>query len=83
MDIQMPIMDGVEATRKLRAAQKSDGVNPECIIVGLSAHAMAGDRERYVEQGMDDYLTKPIDIDELEALLKRTLRSSSALMLWR
>ena len=83
MDIQMPIMDGVEATGRLRAAQKNHGVNPECTIVGLSAHAMAGDRERYVEQGMDDYLTKPIDIDELEALLKRTLRPSSDLMLWR
>ena len=63
--------------------KKNHGVNPECTIVGLSAHAMAGDRERYVEQGMDDYLTKPIDIDELEALLKRTLRPSSDLMLWR
>jgi DNA-binding response OmpR family regulator len=44
---------------------------------------MAGDRERYLEQGMDDYITKPIDIDELGVLLKRLLKPQSSLMLWR
>ena len=83
MDIQMPVMDGVEATSKLREAQKQQGINAECSIVGLSAHAMAGDRERYLEQGMDDYITKPIDIDELGVLLKRLLKPQSSLILWR
>ena len=83
MDIQMPIMDGVEATKKIREAQTLEGINADCFIVGLSAHAMSGDRERYLEQGMDDYMTKPIDIDELGVLLKRLLKQPSSLMLWR
>lgn len=83
MDIQMPIMNGVEATKKIREAQTLEGINADCFIVGLSAHAMSGDRERYLEQGMTDYMTKPIDIDELGVLLKRLLKQPSGFMLWR
>ena len=69
MDIQMPVMDGLEATRHIRALQKEAGLHPQCAIVGLSAHAMSGDRERYLSEGMLDYLTKPIRTDALEAVL--------------
>jgi two-component system, sensor histidine kinase and response regulator len=55
MDIRMPVMDGVAATQKLRA--KYNDLPP---IVGLSAIAFEGDREKYMELGMDDYLRKPV-----------------------
>jgi len=61
MDIQMPVMDGYEATGNIRWLQAEEKINPECQIVGLSAHAMAGDREKSIAAGMDDYMTKPID----------------------
>ncbi len=83
MDIQMPIMDGVTATRSLRHLQAHKGVNPNCLVVGLSAHAMSGDRERYLDAGMDDYLTKPIAIDELESVLENALASINDMTLWR
>lgn len=60
MDIQMPKMDGLEATRHIRSLQRNEVINAECLIVGLSAHAMSGDREKYLAEGMADYLTKPI-----------------------
>lgn len=83
MDIQMPVMDGVAATKAIRALQKEEAMNSNCLIVGLSAHAMMGDKERYMEEGMDDYLTKPVDLKELEALLKRHQRPVKDMMLWR
>ena len=58
MDISMPEMDGATATRLIRALPDGKANIP---IVALSAHAMAGDRERYLAQGMDDYVTKPVD----------------------
>jgi len=83
MDIQMPIMDGVVATRILRELQAEQGVNPSCLVVGLSAHAMSGDRERYLQEGMDEYLTKPIAITELERVLRDLLRPVNDMILWR
>ena len=73
MDIQMPEMDGLEATRHIRALQIEHEVCPECVIVGLSAHAMSGDRERYMSEGMMDYLTKPVRTEELRAVLENCL----------
>ncbi|MDG2460400.1 MAG: ATP-binding protein [Luminiphilus sp.] len=73
MDIQMPEMDGLEATRQIKLLQQSEGLHPECIIVGLSAHAMSGDRERYLGEGMMDYLTKPIRTEALSEVLDACL----------
>ena len=73
MDIQMPEMDGLEATRHIRALQIEHEVCPDCVIVGLSAHAMSGDRERYMSEGMTDYLTKPVRTEELRAVLDNCL----------
>jgi CheY-like chemotaxis protein len=73
MDCQMPEMDGWEATRLLRSKL---GNPPRIPIIALTAGALAGDRERCLEAGMDDYLTKPIRRDELHALLHRWLKVS-------
>ena len=74
MDIQMPEMDGLEATRRIRALQREQGVHTRCVIVGLSAHAMAGDKERYMAEGMMDYLTKPICTEALQDVLDKCLK---------
>jgi PAS domain S-box-containing protein len=58
MDISMPLMDGIEATRTIR---KMGGINSQIPIVALTAHALKGDRERFIAIGMNDYLTKPLD----------------------
>ncbi|MER9259446.1 GAF domain-containing protein [Mesorhizobium sp. M0619] len=69
MDIEMPDMDGLEATRLIRASGAGHSLQP--FIVALTANAMAGDRERYLEAGMDDYLSKPLRVEELVASLIR------------
>jgi PAS domain S-box-containing protein len=68
MDVQMPVMDGMEATRQLRG----QGFTPP--IIALTANVMQGDRERYLEIGMNDYLAKPIEPDKLWKVLCRWIR---------
>jgi CheY-like chemotaxis protein len=67
MDMSLPVCDGYEATRRIRAAGLA------MPIIGLSAHAMAGDAERAIAAGCNDYLTKPIDERVLFAKLDRYL----------
>jgi CheY-like chemotaxis protein len=66
MDMQMPIMDGLEACRRIRAQENA---NPRVPIVALTADAMVGTLERCLAAGMDDYLTKPLDVKRLEQVL--------------
>ncbi len=67
MDIQMPRMDGIEATGRIRQREIRSG--GRVAIVALTAHAMKGDRERCLAAGMDDYISKPLDIDGLLAMV--------------
>ena len=75
MDAQMPEMDGITATRKIRAAQAAAHPDfpAELRIIAMTANAMAGDRERCLAAGMDDYLPKPVKPDALRAILQRYL----------
>lgn len=65
MDIQMPNMDGLEATKKIRAMKNEDIYFEEVPIIAMTAHAMKGDMEKSLDAGMDDHITKPIDPDKL------------------
>ncbi|MFN3555270.1 MAG: two-component regulator propeller domain-containing protein [Bacteroidales bacterium] len=66
MDIQMPVMDGITATRALRT--RYTDLPP---IIGLSANAFEGDREKYLSQGMDEYVTKPVSAESLKRVIAR------------
>ena len=77
MDVQMPEMDGIEATRQIRLLPNANVGTP---VIMVTAHTMAGDREKFLAAGADEYLSKPIDPIELEAALGRvTARRRSAL----
>ena len=69
MDVQMHGMDGFETTRRVREVEKEKGL--QHFIIGVTAHALAGDREKCIEAGMDDYMSKPINPDILEQILNQ------------
>ncbi len=75
MDVMMPEMDGLEATRQIRRRQKEPArhpnYKPHLVIVAMTASAMAGDREKCLEAGMDDYLAKPVRPEDIRAVLER------------
>ena len=60
MDVSMPTMDGLEATRRIRAAEAEDGAGRHVPIVAMTAHALDGDEDRFLADGMDHYLSKPL-----------------------
>ena len=70
MDVQMPVMDGYEATRALRA----DPRWKDLPVIAMTANAMLGDREKALAAGMDDHVPKPVDVDKLFATLLRWLK---------
>lgn len=73
MDCQMPIMDGYEATEHIRFLKENNPTPPTVPIIALTANAMAGDREKCLEAGMDEHLAKPVGLNELEATLQTWL----------
>ncbi len=72
MDIQMPVMDGYTATRTIRETGKFD----DLIVIAVTAHAFSGEKEKCINAGMNDYLTKPIAIDGLSQILNKWLTKS-------
>jgi CheY-like chemotaxis protein len=77
MDIQMPVLDGIETTRRIRAGLAGDAAC-NVPVIALTAHAMKGDRERFLHIGMDAYLEKPLSIDLVDAALEEALRNARA-----
>jgi two-component system, cell cycle response regulator DivK len=69
MDMSLPVIDGWEATRRLKA----DDAIRSVPVIGLTAHAMSGDREKAIEAGCDDYDTKPVELDRLIGKIERLL----------
>jgi CheY-like chemotaxis protein len=78
MDCQMPEMDGYEATRRLRQMERDNPDSPRHWVIALTAHALDGDRQRCLDAGMDDYVSKPIRLDELARVLERCLPKVTA-----
>lgn len=75
MDVQMPEMDGLEATRHIREEEKTASM-PHTPIIAMTAHAMKGDRERCLQAGMDDYITKPLEPKSLFEVIEKWLSKS-------
>lgn len=75
MDIQMPLMDGIEATREIRKIESERKSKNRIPIIAVTANAIRGDRERFLASGMDNYVSKPFMPDDLEDVLQRTVIS--------
>jgi two-component system, cell cycle response regulator DivK len=71
MDISLPLMDGFEATRRLKSADATKNIP----IVALTAHAMSGDREKAIDAGCDDYDVKPVELTRLLSKIENLLKT--------
>ncbi len=76
MDVQMPEMDGLETTRSIRIQERQSGFHVP--IIAMTAHAMSGDKDRCLEAGMDDYVSKPISADELFDVIEELMEKRKA-----
>lgn len=73
LDCQMPLMDGYTAAREIRAWEKSENKEKPLPVIAVTAHAMDGDRDKCLQAGMDDYLSKPLEYDRLQDTIQRFL----------
>ena len=74
MDMSLPVIDGWEATRRVKANDATKGVP----VIGLTAHAMSGDREKAIEAGCDDYDTKPVELERLIGKMEKLLGAAKS-----
>ncbi len=72
MDMEMPVMDGLDSTRGIKNIENKLGKMP--VIIAMTANALPGDRERCIEAGMDDFISKPITVDSVKTILKKWFR---------
>ena len=79
MDIMMPIMDGFEATAKIREFEATNGIEQRTPIVAITGNSFDNDRQKCLDCGMDEYLTKPFVVDELHSALRRLWMPGTAL----
>jgi len=77
MDIQMDVMDGMEAAQRIRSG-RSGVIDPQVPIIAMTAYAMAGDREKFLEAGMNDYIAKPVQMEALQQMLERVAHQKRA-----
>jgi CheY-like chemotaxis protein len=77
MDVQMPVLNGVEATKAIRESTTL-GAKKDIPIIALTAYAMLGDREKFLEAGMNDYLAKPVKKEDLARVLERVVSKEKA-----
>ncbi len=73
MDCQMPVLDGYQATRQIRQHEFQQGLGAHIPVIALTANSMPGDRERCLQAGMDDYLSKPFKLEQLSGMLQKWL----------
>ena len=77
MDVQMPVMDGLTAVSHIRNGEVP-GVNRRLPVVALTAYALEGDRKRFLDAGMDEFVTKPCDMDQLLRAVAKVLEGRAA-----
>ena len=76
MDCQMPVLDGWATTQEIR--QREIGTSRRQIVIAMTANAMQSDREKCLQAGMDDFISKPVRLEDLDSLLRRWLTSAPA-----
>ena len=74
MDIQLPVISGTDLTRRIRQGQVP-GCDPALPVIAMTAYAMRGDRDRFLAAGIDDYVSKPVDVATLQAALARATKA--------
>ncbi|BAH75335.1 ATP-binding protein [Solidesulfovibrio magneticus] len=75
MDIQMPVMDGVDATRAIREGRAGED-KASIPIIAMTAYAMTGDKEKFLEAGMNDYISKPVEMETLKEVIERVMEKA-------
>ena len=76
MDIQMPVMDGLEATQKIREIESNENIEKEIPIIAMTANTLKGDKEKFMNSGMNDYIGKPFKSSELSQLIFKILQAN-------